>query len=256
VECRKTQNGKQAGDPAKLAHALVVIANESQPPRRFLAGANATGLAEQKIAKLREDIESHATSRLHLLSPRTTTACLSGRDDRHVPPTTNSDQTTYRSPCPSSPSASGHGSGEKTRNRDGPKVGPRHAGAMAQRSVFERGAHVRRRIARALVLLAGAGLVTWIGLVATAVVPNGGTVELPDFVGPLQQAVAPARGGAPAGAAIASPAATSSRPAIVIPPLPFFATPTPTPTNLGGGPHATFPGHTPDRTPKTSPPGR
>ena len=107
MDCRKTQNGKQAGDPAKLAHALVVIANESQPPRRFLAGANATGLAEQKIAKLREDIESHATSRLHLLSPRTTTACLSGRDDRHVPPTTNSDQTTYRSPCPSSPSASG-----------------------------------------------------------------------------------------------------------------------------------------------------
>jgi len=139
---------------------------------------------------------------------------------------------------------------EKTRNRDGPKVGPRHAGAMAQRRVFERGAHVRRRIARALVLLAGAGLVAWIGLVATAVVPNGGTVELPDFVAPL-----PARGGAPAGAAIASPAATSSRPAIVIPALPFFPTPTPTPTKEGGGPNATFPGHTPDRTPRTSPPG-
>lgn len=29
------------------------------PPRRFLAGADAIGLAEQKIAKLREDIESH-----------------------------------------------------------------------------------------------------------------------------------------------------------------------------------------------------
>src|SRR2546428_3308642 len=146
---------------------------------------------------------------------------------------------------------------------------------MAQRRVFERGAHVRRRVARSLVLLAGAGLVAWIGLVATAVVPNGGTVELPDFVAPLQQAVAPAtstpaREGAPVGAAIASPAATSSRPAIVIPPLPFFPTPTPTtpppgssapattpaPTNLGGGPNATFPGHTPARTPRTSPPGR
>src|SRR2546425_11094794 len=101
---------------------------------------------------------------------------------------------------------------------------------MAQRRVFERGAHVRRRIARALVLLAGAGLVAWIGLVATAVVPNGGTVELPDFVAPL-----PARGGAPAGAAIASPAAARSRPATAVPPLPLFPPPTPTPPTEGGG---------------------
>src|SRR5438093_3653877 len=102
---------------------------------------------------------------------------------------------------------------------------------MRQPLVFQRGAGLRRRVARALVLLAGAGLVAWVGLVATAVVPNGGTVELPDFVAPLQQAVTPAtstpaRAGAPAGSAIASPAATSARPAIVIPPLPFFPTPT------------------------------
>jgi hypothetical protein len=32
---------------------------KAQPPRRFLAGADAIGLAEQKIAKLREEIESH-----------------------------------------------------------------------------------------------------------------------------------------------------------------------------------------------------
>ena len=59
LEWWKAQNGKQAGDPAKLARALVTIANEKQPPRRFLAGSDAIGLAEQKIAKLREDIESH-----------------------------------------------------------------------------------------------------------------------------------------------------------------------------------------------------
>jgi len=59
VEWWKAQNGRQAGDPAKLGGALVVIANEAQPPRRFLAGADAIALAEQKIAKLREDIESH-----------------------------------------------------------------------------------------------------------------------------------------------------------------------------------------------------
>src|SRR5881396_2273334 len=59
MEWWKAQNGQQAGDPAKLGRALVAIANEAQPPRRFLAGADAIGLAEQKIAKLREDIESH-----------------------------------------------------------------------------------------------------------------------------------------------------------------------------------------------------
>jgi hypothetical protein len=59
MEWWKAQNGRQAGDPAKLGRALVVIANEAQPPRRFLAGADAIGLAEQKIARLREDIESH-----------------------------------------------------------------------------------------------------------------------------------------------------------------------------------------------------
>jgi hypothetical protein len=128
------------------------------------------------------------------------------------------------------------------------------------RTVFEGGAQVRRRIARAVVLIAGAGLVAWVGLVATAVVPNGGTVELPDFVTPLQQAVAPATSQPAPGAPSRSPGLTATptstaRPAIVIPALPFLPTPTPTATpapttNPGGGPNATFPGHTPDRTPR------
>jgi hypothetical protein len=59
MEWWKAQNGQQGGDPAKLGRALVVIANEAQPPRRFLAGPDAIELAEQKIAKLREDIDSH-----------------------------------------------------------------------------------------------------------------------------------------------------------------------------------------------------
>jgi len=49
---------------------------------RFLAGADAIGLAEQKIVKLREDIESHRDLSHHLVSRRTTTACLVGWD-RH-----------------------------------------------------------------------------------------------------------------------------------------------------------------------------
>jgi len=53
----KAQNGRQSGDPAKLARALLTIASQDPPPRRFIAGADALGTAEQKIAALREDIE-------------------------------------------------------------------------------------------------------------------------------------------------------------------------------------------------------
>jgi NAD(P)-dependent dehydrogenase (short-subunit alcohol dehydrogenase family) len=55
----KSTHGKQAGDPAKLAQALLSIANQQPPPRRLLAGADAIATAEQKIADLREDIESN-----------------------------------------------------------------------------------------------------------------------------------------------------------------------------------------------------
>ena len=55
----KSMNGKQTGDPAKLAQALVAIAEQSPPPRRFIAGADAIGGTEQKIGALKEDIESN-----------------------------------------------------------------------------------------------------------------------------------------------------------------------------------------------------
>jgi NAD(P)-dependent dehydrogenase (short-subunit alcohol dehydrogenase family) len=54
-----TQSGNQPGDPAKLAQALLTIANEEQPPRRFLAGADAIPLAEQKVADLQQAINAH-----------------------------------------------------------------------------------------------------------------------------------------------------------------------------------------------------
>ena len=47
----KSQNGKQVGDPAKLAQALLVITSQEPPPRRFIAGADAIAGAEQKIAE-------------------------------------------------------------------------------------------------------------------------------------------------------------------------------------------------------------
>jgi NAD(P)-dependent dehydrogenase (short-subunit alcohol dehydrogenase family) len=41
-------NGKQAGDPAKLGKALVQLAGQEEPPRRWVAGADAVALVEQK----------------------------------------------------------------------------------------------------------------------------------------------------------------------------------------------------------------
>ncbi len=55
----KSQNGKQSGDPVKLAQALLTIAALEQPPRRFIAGADAIGTAEQRVSTLRDQIEAH-----------------------------------------------------------------------------------------------------------------------------------------------------------------------------------------------------
>ena len=51
------QNGRQSGDPAKLAQALVTIANEQPPRRRFIAGADSIASTEQKVADLQADID-------------------------------------------------------------------------------------------------------------------------------------------------------------------------------------------------------
>jgi NAD(P)-dependent dehydrogenase (short-subunit alcohol dehydrogenase family) len=59
VEYWKSQNGRQSGDPAKLARALLTIASQQPPPRRFIAGADAIATAEQKIADLKAEIEAH-----------------------------------------------------------------------------------------------------------------------------------------------------------------------------------------------------
>jgi NAD(P)-dependent dehydrogenase (short-subunit alcohol dehydrogenase family) len=56
-EAWETQNGQQQGDPAKLAQALLTIADEEQPPLRFIAGADAIGTVEQQIAALQQQID-------------------------------------------------------------------------------------------------------------------------------------------------------------------------------------------------------
>jgi len=55
----QAQNGQQSGDPAKLAKALITIAGQEPPPGRFIAGADAMALAEQKLAALREQIDAN-----------------------------------------------------------------------------------------------------------------------------------------------------------------------------------------------------
>jgi NAD(P)-dependent dehydrogenase (short-subunit alcohol dehydrogenase family) len=58
LEFWKTQNGKQAGDPAKLAQALVTLVDRPQMPRRFVAGADAVETAEQVAVTLQTQVEA------------------------------------------------------------------------------------------------------------------------------------------------------------------------------------------------------
>jgi len=51
-----SQNGKQSGDPTKLAKALLTVVHEEPPRRRFIAGADAIDSTEQKVADLKADI--------------------------------------------------------------------------------------------------------------------------------------------------------------------------------------------------------
>jgi NAD(P)-dependent dehydrogenase (short-subunit alcohol dehydrogenase family) len=52
-------NGKQAGDPAKLARALVELADGDEPPLRWVAGADAVEGVEQKARLLLAQVDAH-----------------------------------------------------------------------------------------------------------------------------------------------------------------------------------------------------
>ena len=55
----RSANGQQSGDPAKLARALVKIANEKKPPLRFIAGADAVNTAEQVVSTLHQQLNAY-----------------------------------------------------------------------------------------------------------------------------------------------------------------------------------------------------
>ena len=54
----ESMNGQQGGDPAKLAQALLTIADQEQPPFRFIAGADALAQAEEKLAERQRQIDA------------------------------------------------------------------------------------------------------------------------------------------------------------------------------------------------------
>jgi NAD(P)-dependent dehydrogenase (short-subunit alcohol dehydrogenase family) len=54
----KSMNGRQSGDPAKLARALLTIADQQEPPLRFVAGADAIGGVKAKAQELLAQAEA------------------------------------------------------------------------------------------------------------------------------------------------------------------------------------------------------
>jgi len=54
-----SMNGKQPGDPSKLAQALLTIAEQEQPPFRFIGGADAIAAAEKALAERQQQIDAY-----------------------------------------------------------------------------------------------------------------------------------------------------------------------------------------------------
>jgi hypothetical protein len=52
-------NGRQGGDPGKLAAALVQLVGQDEPPLRWAAGADAVETVEQKANTLLAQVEAH-----------------------------------------------------------------------------------------------------------------------------------------------------------------------------------------------------
>jgi NAD(P)-dependent dehydrogenase (short-subunit alcohol dehydrogenase family) len=59
-------NGQQAGDPVKLAAALVTLTGEEDPPRRWVAGADAVATVEQKARTLLVEVDAYRHLSSHL----------------------------------------------------------------------------------------------------------------------------------------------------------------------------------------------
>ncbi|HBK46712.1 MAG TPA: short-chain dehydrogenase/reductase, partial [Xanthomonadaceae bacterium] len=52
------RNHQQAGDPAKLAQALLQLADSAAPPRRFSAGSDSLEMVEARLERLRGELDA------------------------------------------------------------------------------------------------------------------------------------------------------------------------------------------------------
>jgi NAD(P)-dependent dehydrogenase (short-subunit alcohol dehydrogenase family) len=59
-------NSQQAGDPAKLAAALLTVTHQENPPRRWVAGADAVATVEQKAQTLLVQVDAYRELSSHL----------------------------------------------------------------------------------------------------------------------------------------------------------------------------------------------
>jgi NAD(P)-dependent dehydrogenase (short-subunit alcohol dehydrogenase family) len=59
VAAWNAMNGQQAGDPAKLAKALVQLTSQDEPPLRWVAGADAVQIVEQKAKDLLAQVDAY-----------------------------------------------------------------------------------------------------------------------------------------------------------------------------------------------------
>jgi NAD(P)-dependent dehydrogenase (short-subunit alcohol dehydrogenase family) len=59
VAAWQSMNGLQGGDPAKLANALIELAELDEPPLRFAAGADAVGLFDTRAKALQAQADAH-----------------------------------------------------------------------------------------------------------------------------------------------------------------------------------------------------
>jgi NAD(P)-dependent dehydrogenase (short-subunit alcohol dehydrogenase family) len=59
VKAWQSMDGRQGGDPAKLAKALIRLAELDEPPLRFAAGADAVGVFEVRAKALLEQATAH-----------------------------------------------------------------------------------------------------------------------------------------------------------------------------------------------------
>jgi hypothetical protein len=57
-KARREKSGKQLGDPAKAAKAILTFINSPTPPAHLLLGSDALALVRDKLASMTADIDT------------------------------------------------------------------------------------------------------------------------------------------------------------------------------------------------------